>query len=262
MQGRVAFITGGSSGIGLATAQAFAKAGASVVIAARDIEKGQRAAETLRQFGGEARFVQADMKRAIDIANAVAETVQTFGRLDYAVNNAGTPQGSGRETADFSEADFDETIAINLKGVWLCIKHEIRQMLQQSPAGGSIVNVSSVNGLGGARNGAIYSASKSGVIALTKSAAQEYAPRSIRVNTLAAGVFQTPMLEGVMRKAAGGDEAATAEVAAQIANSVPIKRIGNPQEAAETIVWLCSDAASYVTGHSMIVDGGLTAYAR
>ena len=149
-----------------------------------------------------------------------------------------------------------------LKGVWLCLKHEVRQMLRQAPAGGAIVNTSSVNGLGGVAQGSIYAATKAGVIALTKSAAQEYAQAGIRVNTLIAGGFRTPMLERVFERAGGGDSAVAEAAEAQITEAIPLRRIGRPEEAAEAVVWLCSEAASYVTGHSMIVDGGLTAWAR
>ncbi|MDX1689071.1 MAG: SDR family oxidoreductase, partial [Candidatus Promineifilaceae bacterium] len=165
-------------------------------------------------------------------------------------------------TADFGEEEFDHVMATNLKGVWLCMKHEIQQMLQQEAPGGAIVNTSSINGLGGAPGGALYSASKAGVLALTKSAAQEYATQSVRVNVLVPGAFRTPMLEGAMRQAAGGDADALEQVEARYRQLAPMNRIGNPEEAAAAVVWLCSDGASYVTGHSLIVDGGATAYAR
>ena len=263
MQEKVTLVTGGSSGIGLATAHAFAKAGAKVVIAARDLVRGEEAVHQLESVGGTAIFIQADMMRTDDIQELIAQTVKTFGRLDCAFNNAASARGIGALTADCTEEEFDEVIATNLKGVWLCMKYEIRQMLRQDPPGGSIVNTSSVNGLGGVSNGAIYAASKSGVLALTKSAAQEYAQQGIRVNALVAGGFRTPMLAGVLRQnAADEDMAALARAEEQYARFIPMKRIGDPQEAAQAVVWLCSEAASYVTGHSMIVDGGLTAYAR
>jgi NAD(P)-dependent dehydrogenase (short-subunit alcohol dehydrogenase family) len=151
---------------------------------------------------------------------------------------------------------------MNLKSVWLCMKREIRQMLAQSPAGGAIVNTSSVNGLGGAPGGALYSAAKAGVLALTKSAAREYATQGIRVNALVAGAFRTPMLERVFEVAGGGTSEGRAAVEAQYAGLAAMHRIGMPAEAAEAALWLCSDAASFVTGHSMIVDGGMTAGMR
>ena len=185
-----------------------------------------------------------------------------YGRLDHAFNNAAVAKGAFALTADFDEDEFDEVMRTNLKGVWLCMKHEIRQMLAQDPPGGALVNTSSVNGLGGSPQGALYSASKAGVLALTKSAAQEYAQQGIRVNALVPGAIRTPMLEGVFARAAGDDPEKTLAVEAQYTRMVPLGRIGNPDEAAEAAVWLCSDAASYVTGHSMIVDGGWTAPMR
>ena len=257
MKGKVVLITGGSSGIGKATAEKFATAGAKVVIAARNQERGKQAAQEMG-----ATFIQADMRQLNDIEALIAKVVEQFGRLDIAVNNAGTPKGGGKPLFEFDEAEFDEVIDVNLKGVWGCMKYEIAQMLKQEPAGGAIVNVSSVNGLGGGRNGSLYSASKSGVIALTKSAAQEVATQGVRVNVLAAGGFETPMLENAVRNAVGDNPDAIAKAKEGFASVVPMRRIGNPQEAADTIFWLCSDQASYVTGHTMIVDGGMTAYAR
>jgi NAD(P)-dependent dehydrogenase (short-subunit alcohol dehydrogenase family) len=161
-------------------------------------------------------------------------------------------------TADFSEAEFDRQLALNLTSVWLCMKHELAQLVRQG-MGGAIVNTSSVNGLGGAPYSAPYAAAKAGVLGLTKSAALEYAPRGIRVNALVAGAFRTPMLEGVFSRLAPNDPAV---VEADYTRRIPAGRLGRPEEAAEAVLWLCSDAASYVTGHSMIVDGGLTALTR
>jgi NAD(P)-dependent dehydrogenase (short-subunit alcohol dehydrogenase family) len=263
LTGKVALVTGGSSGIGRATALAFAAAGARVVLAARGREKGEAVAREIRDAGGEALFVPADMGSARDIEGLVADAVSAYGRLDCACNNAATEDGTFALTADFDEAAFDRTMAVNLKGVWLCMREELRRMLAQSPAGGAIVNVSSVNGLGGAATGALYSASKAGVLALTKSAAQEYARAGVRVNALVAGAFRTPMLERVFERAAGGsDPEAVRGVEGMYTGLIPLARLGRPEEAAAAIVWLCSDAASYVTGHSMIVDGGLTSPMR
>jgi NAD(P)-dependent dehydrogenase (short-subunit alcohol dehydrogenase family) len=188
--------------------------------------------------------------------------VATYGRLDAAFNNAATTDGAFALTGDFTEEQFDRSLAANLKSVWLCMKQEIRQMLVQSPGGGAIVNTSSVNGLGGAAGGSLYSAAKAGVLALTKSAAREYATRDIRVNALVAGAFRTPMLEGVFEFAGGGTAEGRVAAEAQYAALTALGRIGRPEEAAAAAVWLCSDAASYVTGHSMIVDGGMTAATR
>jgi NAD(P)-dependent dehydrogenase (short-subunit alcohol dehydrogenase family) len=262
VRGKVVLITGGTSGIGRAAASAFARAGARIVLAARRIGPGEQAAQELQDQGADVRFVQADVSRAADVARLVASTVGAYGRLDAAFNNAATTDGALALTADFTEEQFDRTVAMNLKSVWLCMRSEVRQMLSQSPGGGAIVNTSSVNGLGGAPGGALYSAAKAGVLALTKSAAQEYATRGIRVNALVAGAFRTPMLEHVFETIGGGTPEGPAEVEAQYTGLIPLRRIGRPEEAAEAAVWLCSDAASYVTGHSMIVDGGMTSATR
>jgi NAD(P)-dependent dehydrogenase (short-subunit alcohol dehydrogenase family) len=262
LEGRVALVTGGSSGIGRATASAFVREGAKVVIAARGVERGRMAVREIVTAGGEAVFVRADVSKASEAEALIARVVETYGRLDCAFNNAATEDGTFALTADFSEAEFDTSLSVNLKSVWLCMKYEIKQMLGQETAGGCIVNTSSVNGLGGAAQGSLYSAAKSGVLALTKSAAQEYAQQGIRVNALVAGAFRTPMLERVFNKAAGDDLSATEAVEAQYTSLIPQGRVGRPAEAAEAVIWLCSDAASYVTGHSMIVDGGMTASMR
>lgn len=261
MTGKVVLITGGSSGIGRSAALAFAREGARVVLSARGAERGEQVAQEIRAAGGEAMFVRADVARPEEVEALVAKTVEAYGRLDCAFNNAAT-EGVLKATADFTEEEFDQMTAVNLKGVWLCMKHEIQQMLAQQPAGGAIVNTSSVNGLGGVAHGAVYAAAKAGVLALTKSAAQEYARQGVRVNALVAGGFQTPMLERVFERSSGGDPEAASAMAEQVAQMVPLGRIGSPEEAAQAAVWLCSDASSYVTGHSMIVDGGLTAWAR
>ena len=262
LNGKVAIVTGGSSGIGQAAAAAFAAAGARIVISARGAERGEAAAAAIREAGGNATFVRADMARSSDIEALIARTVELHGRIDCCCNNAANEEGAGRFTADFDEETFDRTIAVNLKGVWLCMKHQIRQMLAQDPPGGSIVNVSSVNGLGGAAGGAPYSATKAGVLALTKSAAQEYAKEGIRVNALVAGAYRTPMLDRVMEMASGGTSEGLAAVEAAYLGYIPMGRIGRPDEAAAAITWLCSDESSYITGHSLIADGGMTAFAR
>jgi NAD(P)-dependent dehydrogenase (short-subunit alcohol dehydrogenase family) len=260
--GKVVLVTGGTSGIGRAAVRAFADAGARVVLAARRVQPGEELVSDIRERGGLAHFVSADVSQPADVERLVAEAVHTYGRIDSAFNNAATTDGAFALTADFEEAQFDAAIQFNLKSVWLCMKHEIRQMLAQSPTGGAIVNTSSVNGLGGAPGGSLYSAAKAGVLALTKSAAQEYAGQAIRVNALVAGAFRTPMLKRVIEVAGGGTDEGRSAVEAQYAGLNPMRRIGTPEEAAAAAVWLCSDAASYVTGHSMIVDGGMTASTR
>ena len=262
MRDRAVLVTGGSSGIGAAAARSLAAAGARVMIAARGAERGEALARELREAGGDVRFLQADLARPEDVERMVAGTVAAFGRLDAALNNAATTDGAFQLTADFTTEEFDRAIGANLRGVWLCLKHEIRQMLAQDPPGGAIVNTSSVNGLGGAAGGALYSAAKAGVLALTKAAAQEYATRGIRVNALVAGGFLTPMLEGVFQRLGGDSEEGRAAVRAQYEGLVAMRRLGRPEEAAAAAVWLCTDEASYVTGHSMIVDGGMTAATR
>lgn len=258
LKGKVALVTGGSSGIGRATALAFARRGASVTIAARGAERGEAVAREIEALDAEALFVPTDVANAAQVETLVARTVQHFGRLDFAVNNAATLEEGFARTADLTEEQFDRSIAFNLKSVWLCLRAEIRQMLAQEPRGGAIVNTSSVNGLGGVAFVSFYAAAKAGVLALTKSAAMEYTPLGIRVNALVAGAFDTPMLDQAMELATGGNAEARATMEEKWKAAVPAQRIGRPEEAAEAVVWLCSDAASYVTGNSMIVDGGLS----
>jgi NAD(P)-dependent dehydrogenase (short-subunit alcohol dehydrogenase family) len=261
MEGRVVVVTGGTAGIGRAAAELFVKAGASVVIAARGRERGQQVEHELRASGGTALFIQTDVSDNSQVQALITQTVETFGRLDCAFNNAAV-LGKLARAAEFSETEFDHEVALNLKSVWLCMKYELEQMQRQQPRGGTIVNTSSVNGLGGARFAALYSMSKAGILALTKSAAQEYAAEGIRVNALVAGGFDTDMLHSAINQAAGGDEAKVEEAFARLVGSIPAGRIGRPEEAAQAALWLCSDASSYIAGQSVIVDGGLTAWAR
>src|SRR5262249_37598493 len=261
-QGRVALVTGGSSGIGRAAALAFAREGAQVVLSARGEERGQEVVREITVAGGAATFVRADMSQASEIEALITRTVDLYGKLDCAFNNAATSEDSIASILDFTESTFDKDIRVNLKSVWLCMKYEIQQMLKQTNPGGAIVNTSSVNGLGGSPAGALYSATKAGVLALTKSAAQEFAAKGIRINALVAGAFRTPMLDGAMEAMSGGNDEARKAVESRYVELIPQRRIGDAGEAAEAALWLCSDAASYVTGHSMIVDGGLTAWAR
>lgn len=259
---RVALITGGSSGIGRAAALAFSRRGARVVLAARNEDRGRQVLREIEAGGGQAVFVRADVSRSDQVQALVEAAVRTYGRLDCALNNAGGLPTCFAPTADQDEEEFDRVMAVNLKGVWLCMKHEIRQMLRQDPPGGSIVNTSSVNGLGGVPQASLYAAAKAGVLGLTKSAALEYGGRGIRVNALVPGAIGTPMQEESLRRVSGGDAGARRQIEDQFKQLVALGRIGRPEEAAEAALWLCSGAAGYVTGHSLIVDGGATASMR
>jgi len=252
--GQVALVTGGSSGIGRATALAFGREGASVVIAGRGEERGAAVLSELRATDAAAEFVRTDVSQSGDVEALVARTLSRFGRLDIAVNNAAAIDvGVFKPLADYDESEFDGHMAANLKSVWLCMKHEIAHMIAQG--GGAIVNTSSVTGLGGAPNSALYAAAKAAVITLSKSAALEYAPLRVRVNALVPGAFRTPMLEHVLEQMSPGDPI----VAEQRYNKrIPLGRIGRPEEAADVVLWLCSDQATYVTGQAIVVDGGLT----
>src|SRR5207253_3521817 len=251
--GKVALVTGGASGIGRATALMFAREGAKLIIADMNEEGGQQTVHMITENGGEAIFVKTDVTQATAVEALISKAVETYGRLDCAYNNAGISgtgiAGTHRAlTADYPDERWHQVIAINLTGVWLCMKYEIVQMLQQG--GGAIVNTASVAGLVGGAGGAAYTASKHGVIGLTKTAALEYATQGIRVNCVCPGYIQTPMTAPGMEDP---------ERMALMLASEPVGRMGHPEEVAETVVWLCSDAASFVTGHAMTVDGGYVA---
>jgi NAD(P)-dependent dehydrogenase (short-subunit alcohol dehydrogenase family) len=248
LEGKVGLVTGGTSGIGRDTAILFAKAGAKVVVAGRRELQGEQTIEMVRVAGGDGEFVKADVSKAAEVDALVQRTVEKFGRLDVAFNNAGI-EGHWLPISEQSEEDWDRTIDINLKGVWLCLKYEIRQMLKQG-GGGAIVNMASVAGLMGLAGAATYSASKHGVIGLTKSAALENARSGIRVNVVCPAVIETPMAErayqepGIHKFALGLH---------------PVGRFGRPEEIADAVVWMCSDRASFMTGQSLVLDGGLLA---
>ncbi len=250
LEGRVALVTGGSAGIGLATAAAFGREGAKVMLASRDRERGDAAAMKLRDAGADVEFRATDVGEPAQIEALVNACVGRFGRLDCAFNNAAFG-GSGALTADIDEGEFERTMSVNLRGVWLCMKHEIKQMLRQG-GGGAIVNMSSVDGLAGSPNGSVYSASKHGVDGLTKSAAIEYGREGIRINAICGGGFATEMLA----RGYGHD---LAWVERYRRPAIPLGRLGRPEECAEAVVWLCSDASSYITGVCLPVDGGLLA---
>jgi NAD(P)-dependent dehydrogenase (short-subunit alcohol dehydrogenase family) len=246
--GKVALITGGGSGIGRASALTFAREGAKVVVADVAVEGGEETVQLIQQRGGEAIFVKTDVSRAAEVEALVARAVQTYGRLDCAHNNAGI-EGAAATTVDYAEDAWERVIAINLKGVWLCMKYEIPHLLKQG--GGAIVNTASTAGLVGYRGGSAYVASKHGVVGLTKTAALEYAKAGVRVNAVCPGAIDTPMMGRLT-----GHRPQRAE---RMAAAEPVGRMGQPKEIAEAVVWLCSEAASFVTGHAMAVDGGLTA---
>jgi NAD(P)-dependent dehydrogenase (short-subunit alcohol dehydrogenase family) len=245
VEGKVALVTGGASGIGRATALAFAREGAKLVIADLNENGGQQTVHLIAEQGGQAIFVRTDVSQAVEVQALISQAVATYGRLDCAHNNAGISGGGRALTAEYAEDMWHQVIAVNLTGVWLCMRYEIPQMLSQGS--GAIVNTASVAGLIGARGLAAYVASKHGVVGLTKTAALEYAQQGIRVNCVCPGVIQTPMTERGL---------SNPERRARIITSEPMGRVGTPEEVAEAVVWLCSDAASFVTGHTMTVDGG------
>jgi NAD(P)-dependent dehydrogenase (short-subunit alcohol dehydrogenase family) len=243
--GKVALVTGSSSGIGRASALAFAREGAQVVVSDVSVAGGEETVRLIQQAAGEAVFVKADVSQPAEVEALIAKTVETYGRLDCAHNNAGIAGRTAR-VADDTEENWDQILAINLKGVWLCMKYEIPAMLQHG--GGAIVNTASDAGLIGLRRAGAYVASKHGVVGLTKTAALEYAKAGIRVNAVCPGPIDTPMLQQ-----------ASGRVIEQMAAAQPNGRLGKPEEIAEAAMWLCSGAASFVTGHPMPVDGGYMA---
>ncbi len=248
LQGKVALVTGGTSGIGRDTAVLFAKAGVKVVVAGRRDREGEETIELVRAAGGDGLFVKADVSKAAEVEALIQQVAEKFGCLDIAFNNAGI-EGVWVPLVRQSEEDWDRTIAVNLKGVWLCLKYEIRQMIRQG-TGGAIVNMSSVTGLTGTAGAAAYCASKHGVIGLTKSAALENARKGIRINTVCPGAIETPLSERIFGAPA---------VHKYVLACHPIGRFGKPTEIAEAVVWMCSDRASFMTGQSLVLDGGYLA---
>ena len=243
---QVALVTGAASGIGLATAKAFAQSGASVALADWNEKAVRSAAEELAGQGHKTLAIRCDVADDAQVEAMVDQTVAAFGRLDAAYNNAGV-QNELAEAADQTREDFDRVVGINLRGVWSCMKFELRQMRKQGS--GTIVNCSSLGGLVGSPERGIYHAAKHGVLGFTKSAALEYATRGIRINAICPGLIQTPMSDQMV--AAGQGEALK-----EMEKSIPMGRVGRPEEIANAVLWLCSDAASYVTGQSISVDGG------
>jgi NAD(P)-dependent dehydrogenase (short-subunit alcohol dehydrogenase family) len=262
--GKVALVTGAASGIGRASAMAFARRGAKVVVADVHVEGGEEAVAQIKKDGGEATFVRTDVSVMKEVEALVQQTMARYGRLDCAHNNAGV-EGVRSRTASIAEQDWDRTIAINLKGVWLCLKFEIRQMLKSG--GGAIVNTASIAGHVGLSRFSAYAASKHGIIGLTKSAALEYMRFGLRINAVCPGLIDTDMVDrGLAAKPKGNwfsDRlvgAARRQLRRAVLTSLqPARRMGTAAEVAEAVVWLCSDSASFVNGHALPVDGGLLA---
>lgn len=240
---KTAIVTGGSFGIGRAAAIAFAERGANVVIA--DYVEDNETINHIKNAGGKAVFVKCDVSKASDVKMFIDKAINSFGSIDYAFNNAGI-EGVAGATHECTEENWDRTLGVNLKGVWLCMKYEIEVMLKQGK--GSIVNTASIAGLVGFQNLPAYVASKHGIVGLTKTAALEYAKKGIRVNVVCPGVIKTPMIDRFTGKKKEAEKA--------YENMEPVGRMGTPEEVAETVMFLCSDAASFVTGDSLAVDGG------
>jgi NAD(P)-dependent dehydrogenase (short-subunit alcohol dehydrogenase family) len=247
--GKVALVTGASSGIGRATAIAFGREGARVAVAARRIKEGEETAQIVREAGGKAVFIKTDVSRPLEVRSLVEQTVETFGRLDYAFNNAGISGPSLSLLAELNEEDWDSVMDANLKSIFLSMKYEIPAMMKHGA--GSIINMSSILGVVGTSLGtSAYVASKHAIIGLTKAAALEYAKQGLRINAVCPGFIKTALIE----VATNNPEISDAIVAAH-----PVGRIGKPEEVAEAVIWLCSDGASFITGQSIVIDGGYIA---
>src|SRR4051794_24505865 len=247
-RGKVAFVTGAANGIGRATAVAVAREGASVVVADVSEQGNQETARMIEELGGRALAVRCDVTKVADVRAALDKTVDAFGRLDFAFNNAGIEPKNPAPTAEYDEEEWDLIFETNLRGVFLCMKHEIPLILKQG--GGAIVNTSSGAGVIGIKGSPAYTAAKHGVIGLTRAAALDYAAQNIRINAVCPGYIDTPMMD----RFTGG----TPEGRAKVIAEEPVGRMGKPEEIAATVVFLCSDAAAFVVGHAMVVDGGQT----
>ena len=249
VENKIALVTGGGSGLGRATVQALAREGAKVLVADLNLESAHETVTMVAETGGEASAFAMDVTIAAQVEAMVQTTVERYGRLDCAFNNAGIPGKVGTSVIDYEEEDWDRVIAVDLKGVWLGMKYELKQMLKQGR--GVVVNTASIAGLVGLVGSSPYVASKHGVVGLTKTAALEFAQQNIRVNAVCPGVFRTPLVEKVIAELPEREEL--------YLSAQPIGRMGRPEELAEAVVWLCSDAASFVTGHAFPVDGGYVA---
>jgi NAD(P)-dependent dehydrogenase (short-subunit alcohol dehydrogenase family) len=247
--GKIAFVTGAASGIGRAAALAFAREGAAVVAADVSEQGNHETARLIEKQGGKALAVRCDVTKADEVQAALAKTIETFGRLDFAFNNAGIEPRKPAPTADYDEDEWDRILDINLRGVFLCMKHEIPLILKHGD-GGAIVNTSSGAGVIGIKGSPAYTAAKHGVIGLTKSAALDYAAQNVRINAVCPGYIETPMMD----RFTGG----TPEGRAKVVAEEPAGRMGKPEEVAAAAVWLCSDAAAFMVGHALVIDGGQT----
>jgi NAD(P)-dependent dehydrogenase (short-subunit alcohol dehydrogenase family) len=245
-ESKVVLVTGGNSGIGQATALAFAKEGAKVMMAGRRVSEGKETVAMIKETGGEAHFVQTDVMKTTEVEALIAACVTNYGGLDYAVNNAGIEGTPFTLAAEYEEEIWDKVIDTNLKGVWLCMKYEIPEMLKHGQ--GAIVNMSSVAGLKGGGMGVAYHASKHGVVGLTKAAAIEYAAQGIRINAVCPAVVETAMADRAFFH--------NKDITARVTALHPMGRVGLPEEVASTVLWLCSEGASFITGHAHPVDDG------
>jgi len=252
-EGKVALVTGSGSGIGQTTALAFAKEGAAVIVADISVDGGEETVQLIEKAKGEALFIPCDISQAEQVASLINTLVKKYGRLDYACNNAGIAETQKlSKHADYPEENWNKLMSVNLTGTWLCLKYEIQQMLKQQK--GAIVNMASIAGLvGEAGESGAYSASKHGMIGLTKTMAISYATQGIRVNAVCPGGIETPKLRFLLAQ----EEAKG--LIDDLVKQTPMKRLGQPEEVAEAVVWLCSDTASFITGHSLVIDGGYMA---
>jgi len=248
LSGKIALITGAASGIGRTAASVFAQHGARVVLADVQQDAGEAAVKELCEAGGDARFLRVDVTRESEVESMVKDIVAHYGRLDCAFNNAGIDGPIGH-TADYATASWDQVVEVNLKGVWLCMKYEIPQMLAQG--GGSIVNMASILGAVGVVNMPAYTAAKHGVLGVSRVAALEYAARGVRINGLCPGIIRTPLIADLIQQGMLSEP--------EMVSLMPIGRLGRPDEIGEAAAWMCSDGASLLVGHAMFVDGGYTA---